>query len=354
MSHHLIKIVLVSALTVGIFQIIAFEHYGRQMNTPFIVLPPQNRASRKRAPINGVFVMKVHRAEHATRTLCTLNRFFNSISKYPIRLFVDFEYANETLEALKTQANGADLEIIVDTVSWRQLPAEMNETERDEVLDNCKNFTTPEIAMCSKMNAALPYLYMGYWRYMKMADEPSLQRFDYFVSMDADAFLTRRIPDPFKIMADNNLTGIFNVDIHQRGMISKGVQEAAEAVFSLEERQNRFLDSPKYPFFNENGRWKRNGQGPPAFHGFFFGGRLDFFRQSRYRDYARRVVPYTYTYRTDEQGVMSVAWSLLADNVRIWFLPKHGYEMGVYHQGFVDQSQIVRVGLQQNKGEKPR
>ena len=149
-------------------------------------------------------------------------------------------------------------------------------------------------------------------------------------------------PDPFQIMADNNLTGIYNVEIAQYSWIKEGIQEAAEAVFSLEERQNRYLDSRQYPFFGRKGKWHRAGQGPPAIYGFFFGGRFDLFQTPKYRDFARRVVPYTYTYRTDEQGVIGVAWSLLADNDKIWYLPNHGYKMGVYHQGFLDQSQVIK------------
>lgn len=349
MRLHPIKIgvaICLAALLV-IHMMIAHE-YGRQMNAVGDVILTPSLQSHRRP--NGVFVMKVSRAEHATKTLCTLNRFFKSTKKYPIRLFVDYEYTNKTLEALKTHVNGADLQIIVDTVSWRQLPPEINETWQTNVLENCKNFSTPEIAVCSQMKVSLAYIYMGYWRYMKMAYEPSLEQFEYFVSIDADAFLTQPIPDPFKIMSDNNLTGIFNVEIHQRGRIQTGIQEAAESIFSFEQRRSRYLDTPEYQWFNDKARWHRDGQGPPAFYGYFFGGRLDLFRNDRYKEFARQVVPYTYVYRTDEQGVMSVAWALLAENDKVWHLPYHGYDMGIYHQGFVDQSQIVKLE-QRTKGE---
>jgi hypothetical protein len=47
---------------------------------------------------------------------------------------------------------------------------------------------------------------------------------------------------------------------------------------------------------------------------------------------------------------MSVGWALLAENEKVWHLPQHGYDMGIYHQGFVDQSQIVKLE-QSTKGE---
>ena len=341
MRLHPIKIVVAISLALLVIQMMIANEYGRQMKEVVDTLPPQTQRQQRRP--NGVFVMKVSRAEHATKTLCTLNRFFNSGPRYPIRLFVDYEYTNKTLKALETYTNGADLQIIVDTVSWRQLPPELNKIWKVKVLAHCQNFSTPEIALCSQMKASLSYIYMGYWRYMKMADEPSLEQFEYFISIDADAYLTQPIPDPFQIMAHNNLTGIFNVEIHQRGRIKTGIQEAAESVFSFEERLFRYLDTPEYQWFNHKARWQRDGQGPPAFHGYFFGGRLDLFRNDRYKEYARQVVPYTYIYRTDEQGVMSVAWALLADNEKVWHLPQHGYDMGIYHQGFVDQSQVVRL-----------
>ena len=157
------------------------------------LLPQGNVPNQKNKP-NGVFVIKVHRAEHASKTICTLNRFVNEGPKYPIRLFVDNEYTDKTLQTLQMHANGANLEIIVDTKSWRRLPSTLNETEKATVIANCKNFSTPEDAICTKMNYGLAYLNMGYWRYMHMADEPALQQFEYFVSIDADAYLTEPMP----------------------------------------------------------------------------------------------------------------------------------------------------------------
>ena len=135
-----------------------------QMSTISITSP------LKESRANGVFVVKVKRAEQATKLVCLLNLFFNSTHKYPIRIFSDFDYTNETLNILKSHAIGADLEIIVDTKRWRELPPTLNQTERIEILKHCKNFTMPEIAVCSKSNRNLGYLYMGYWRYMNVAD----------------------------------------------------------------------------------------------------------------------------------------------------------------------------------------
>lgn len=332
------------SVAVTAFQLLGHDveqAYDRRLNTIYST-PPQNEKGKP----NGVFVMKVMRAEHAARTICLLNRFFLSTDpkhQYPIRIFADYDYTNETMNMLKTHANGADLEIIVDTVSWTKLPPTLNETERVDILRHCTNFDQPEIALCSEYVAGLAYIYMGYWRFMRMADEPALQHYEYFVSIDADAYLTAPMADPFEIMAENNLTGVFDVELFQFKQIARGVQEAAESVFTLEERQHRYLDSPKYQVFDKDGKWHRDGQDHPSVWGFFFGGRLDFFRSSRYREFARRVVPYTYTYRTDEQGVVAVAWSLLADNDKVWYLPQHDYSMGVYHQGFVDNSQVVKL-----------
>jgi len=337
------KVVLASVLALTLLHLFPSEYYGQQINMP------HSNMRKKRARPNGVFVIKVMRAEHATKAICLLNRFLNEGPKYPIRIFADYEFTNETMDALQTHANGADLDIIVDTVSWRKLPSTLNETERMQVLENCRNFSTPEFAICTKMVVGLAYVHMGYWRYMHMADEPALEQFEYFVSIDTDAYLTEPMPDPFKIMEKNNLTGIFDVEIHQAGMIANGVQEAAESVFTLEERQNRYLDKPEYQFFNQDGKWHRHGQAPPAIWGFFFGGRLDFFRMPQYKEFVRRIVPFTYTYRTDEQGVVGAAWALLADNDKVWYLPKRGYKMGVYHQGFVDNSQVVKNSHDEKK-----
>ena len=102
---------------------------------------------------------------------------------------------------------------------------------------------------------------MGYWRYARMPFEESLQQFEYFVSMDADAYFTQPVvqqQDPFVLMATNNLTGIYNIEAFQSGNIATGIQESAEAVFPLEERTNRYLSAPQYVMFDEAGRWRRN------------------------------------------------------------------------------------------------
>jgi hypothetical protein len=51
----------------------------------------------------------------------------------------------------------------------------------------CENLSKPDIAICPQLQVGLGYVYMGDWQYMKMADEPALQEFKYFVSIDADA-----------------------------------------------------------------------------------------------------------------------------------------------------------------------
>ena len=78
----------------------------------------------------------------------------------------------------------------------------------------------------------------------------------------------------------------------------------------------------------------------PSIWGCFYGGRLDFFRTEQYKRFARLVVASTYIYRTDEQGVIGVAWSLLAGE-KVWYLPKRGIHLGVYHHGWIDNSEII-------------
>jgi hypothetical protein len=87
--------------------------------------------------------------------------------------------------------------------------------------------------MYQTQSATLGYVYMGYWRYMVMADEEALREYDYFVSIDADAYLTmRNMPDPFETMSTNDLVGIFTIPAYQTGNIATGIQEAVEQVFS--------------------------------------------------------------------------------------------------------------------------
>jgi hypothetical protein len=201
-----------------------------------------NVPTKKR--VNGVFVIKVSRVEHVGKTLCSLTRFFNADAKYPVRIFSDHADDdpdhNYTFEIEELYAGGADVQVIVDTQQrWTTLPSILTETERAQALAECENFANPDNAMCTSMKFPLGYVHMIYWRYYKMAEEPALQNFEYFVLFDDDAFLTETMPDPFFIMETNNLTGIFNIEAFQSGDIAEGIQEASEAVFSLEERRNR-------------------------------------------------------------------------------------------------------------------
>jgi len=330
----------------GIVSLVSLKQYSPVLlgTLTETALVPSAASHEKEMRPKGVFVLKVMRAQHATQALCFLTHFFNNGPKYPVRIFADYNYTNETIIQLEAVSGGADVQVIVNTASWKQFPPTLNTTELAEVEANCDNLQSPETATCTKLKVGLGYVYMGYWRYMKMASELSLADFEYFISFDADSYLTKPMPDPFQLMARNNLSGIFNIEGYQRGSIAKGIQEAAESMFSLQERQNRYVDSPEHSYFNSDGQWERKGQdGYPSIWGCFYGGRLDFFRTDRYIEYARAMSPYTYIYRTDEQPVIGVAWSVLGKGEKIWYLPKRNISMGVFHHGWVDNSEIIRL-----------
>lgn len=293
----------------------------------------------------GVFVIKVARAEDAGKTLCSLTHFFNAKAQYPVRIFADIEdKANATGLLQEHFSGGADVQVIVDTEKkWAQFPPMLEKNAKAEALQHCTNMETPEHAKCTTLNVPLGYAHMVFWRYMRMANEPSLRDFDYFVTLDADAFLTEPIPDPFELMAQNNLTGIFNIEAFESGDIAKGIQKSVEEVFSIEERRSKYLDNPETIFFDEQGVWSDGYGVKPSIWACFYGGRLDFFRSRRYNDFARRIVPYTYIYRTAEQPVVGAAWALLADNDKIWYLPKRGIHLGIYHHGWIDNREAMLV-----------
>ena len=175
---------------------------------------------------------------------------------------------------------------------------------------------------------------------MEMADEPELQEYDYFVLLDNDSFLTKQIQDPFTIMEQNNLVGIYNIESMEAGLTG-GVQAAAENSFSLDERKNAFLNSPQFPMFDEKGLWGGSDPRKPGIWMCFFGGRLDFLRSKRFKDFARQLAFHTYMSRTSRQSVIAIGWSVLAGGDKVWYLPKHGIEMGVYHHGWVDDSEMI-------------
>lgn len=293
--------------------------------------------------IKGVFIMKVSFAHQACRTICFLTTFLDT--PYPIHIFADNNYTTQQLEEIQSYAGNFSVTISVDTERWKQLPPTLTPAERDAVRKTCTNLSNPEEAKCI-LNTPLSYIYMGYWRYMLMAYEPALQPFEYFISIDVDASFTKPFSDPFAILAKNDLIGMFNVDLIQSGPFASGIQHTADALFSLEERRNAYLDTPRNGYFNEKGRYVNQQGQPPSFRGYFFGGRLDFFRSPKFREFAKQMVPYTYQYRTDEQVVIGVAWALLA-GPRVWFLSQRNISMGLYHQGWVDHQQVVSTAARQ-------
>jgi hypothetical protein len=159
---------------------------------------------------------------------------------------------------------------------------------------------------------------MGYWCYANMAMEPAMQEFDYFVSIDGDAFLTHyNMTDPFRLMQQNGLYGIFNIEAYQ-SHIHTGIQNASKSVVPLlEKRRHRYFDSPKYEIVDEN-RLNSEYRLYPSIWGCFYGGRLDFFRTNEFREFARCMAPYTHMYRTDEQAVIAAAWSLFGNGEKVW------------------------------------
>lgn len=145
--------------------------------------------------------------------------------------------------------------------------------------------------------------------------------------------------DPFAIMQDNNLIGMFDIEARQFETIGRGIQESAESMFSLQERTNRFLGDRQW--FAGEGVWKSKGGYLPSVWGHFLGFRRDFFDSTQYREFARRMAPYTYLYRVDEQGIIGAAWALLAERDRVWYLPEKGIQLGVYHHGWVDNREML-------------
>jgi hypothetical protein len=285
----------------------------------------------------GVFVFKVSSTEKLEKTLCTLNVFFNENEHYPIRIFTD--HLSATDDTIMKFAGNADVKIILNE-RWKQLPPSLTQQERKEVLAKCQNFNDPEKARCTSRKVGLGYIFNTYWSYMEMADEPELQEYDYFVLFDNDAFLTAPIQDPFKIMHQNDLVGIYNIESMEAGLTG-GIQEAAENSFSLEERKNAFLHSSQFPIFDENGQWGGKDPRKPGVWMCFFGGRLDFLRSKRFKEFAQQLPFHTYTTRTSRQAVIPVGWSVLVGGDKVWYLPKRGIDMGVYHHGWVDDSEII-------------
>lgn len=287
----------------------------------------------------GVFVLKVETTETLLKTLCTLNVFFNEKAQYPVRIFTD-RLSPHDAEVLKFSGN-SDVKIILIS-RWQDLPPMLSPSQREAVVSQCQDFDDKVKALCSSLKVSLGYLFNIYWTYMEMANEPELQQFDYFVYLDNDAYLTAPMPDPFLIMQQNGLVGIYSIESMEGGLID-GIQQATEASFTLEERKNRFLDSPNFPLTDENGIWGGSTRFPSGVWAHFFGGQLDILRSKRYREFAEQIAFHTYMYRTSEQTVIPLGWSFLAGGDKVWYLPKRGIKMGVYHHGWVDDAEIIRA-----------
>jgi len=296
---------------------------------------------------NGVFVIKASKVEHAFKTLCSLTRFFNSPHRYPIRIFVDTVHVSTTqIQTLESFAGGADVRVIADPEQrWTKLPEYFTDQQKQEILNQCQDFENPSIAKCTTINAPLGYVYMIYWNYAVMPYESELRAYDYIISLDTDTFLTRPIfhLDPFAIMENNNLIGMFVIEAFEAGDIARGVQESVEKVFDISQRANKSLGSRQW--FDENGVWNSAGlhKYKPSVWTHFWGGRRDFFESNLYREFSRHMGYYTYLNRADEQAVIGAAWALLGSADRIWYLPEKGIQLGVYHHGWVDNQELLKA-----------
>jgi len=283
----------------------------------------------------GVFVMKSGRVHEVQKTICLLDKFFNKGPKYAIRIFADEIVSETTMEELRRINPLVDIQVIVDEEKWKQLPDELSPDERAEIEARCT------ISSCTTAKCPMGYVYMGYWRYRRMAYEESLKDFEYFISIDGDAYLTKPWDvDPFRLLQGHNLTGFYVTDL-QNYKFDQGIEETARIVFGNSTEGRGYLDSPQtFPLFND-GEFNHR-----SFYGYLYGGRLDFFRLPEFREFSRQMVPYTYRHRVDEQVVIAVAWGMIAPD-RVWHLPSRGHRLGVYHHSFVDETILVNCNANQ-------
>lgn len=280
----------------------------------------------------GAFVFKVRHPVEALRSLCILDRFFNHGPKYPIRVFSDQPVSNTTIEQLNNINPLVDVQVIVDEKEkWRQLPPELSEFELEEIKKNCSMDDKCTLRLVPK-----GYVHMGYWRYRRMAFEEALQDFEYFVSWDTDAFLTRPMQcDPFLTMQQNNLTGFF-VNEASSYAFNQGIASAARRVFGHPKNTTGFLNSADtFPLFDTYGNYNHR-----SIYGYLYGGRLDFFRSPKFREFSGQIVPYTYKHRVDEQVVIAMAWSMMASD-SIWHFPSHNCYLGIWHYGLLDNELLM-------------
>eukprot|EP00928_Gymnodinium_smaydae_P010927 TRINITY_DN14115_c0_g2_i1.p1 TRINITY_DN14115_c0_g2~~TRINITY_DN14115_c0_g2_i1.p1 ORF type:complete len:441 (-),score=103.94 TRINITY_DN14115_c0_g2_i1:10-1332(-) len=315
--------------------------------------------SGQKNPPRGVFVYKVHDALEVSKSLCALSNFFNAAARYAVRVFADTDKAKASAELRRIAGEGVDLQVVVDDESWHQLPSFLTGEEKKAILATCTHLAangtaTTRESVCSQVKTPIGYIHMEFWRYWKMPLEPSLQQFDYFINVDADAFLTAPLPlDPFELMASNKLVGFFNIQAYET-IALESLQEALEAEFSLAERRLRFLDSPATSpyWFDGKGTWGGSSfdnaglESPQkGFHasiwGCFYGGRLSFFKSERYRRFARRLIVDTYVQRLDEQPVIGLAWALLSKGTDVWYLPTRGINLNIFHHGWLDNCAVL-------------
>lgn len=328
-------------------------------NVPGIqVAFPETRGMNNRSKTEkpkGVFVYKVSDVENVLPSLCMLTLYFNGHAKYPVRIFADADESHLS-KRVKRAGGGADVQIHIDHKSWRDVPdlgghdAAEKARRRHNVFKHCDDGDSGKM-ICATLPTPIGYIHMGYWRYRGFQFEPLLQPFDYFISLDADAFATSPWPlDPFQVMHDNRLTGIFNILAYQSGPNAEGVSETVKRNFQLSDRRNRFLDSPSYSFFDDDGEWggenfhtpkQRSAGVNPSIWGNFYGGRLDFFRSSKFLDFTSEMVYHTYLSRTDEQPIIAAAWALLTNMTDVWYLPAHNINLNIWHHNWRDNTEIL-------------
>jgi hypothetical protein len=186
---------------------------------------------------------------------------------------------------------------------------------------------------------------MEHWRYAKMPFEPSLQEYEYFVSIDADAFVTADWQqDPFEVMHAHKLLGAYSIESYWTDAASIAeVQRIVDRLFPVSERQRRYIDYPHNLVFDEDGNWGPMGIGV---WGCFFGGRMDFFRAAKYRQLVDAIVRsgITYIHRFDEQNVFGLAYALLSNGSDVWALPNHQVDLHILHNSWLDRKAVYYKG----------
>lgn len=315
--------------------------------------PTAKHAQRAKAAV----VFKIHGPvdlDSLLQSLCLLTEAYNKVARRDVVVFSDLHLEYADIRQLQQAVAPATIDVVALHDTPQEILMKLSSVAQGRVAEACNSsieLIQWDTVCCEKTAGSIcdkmSYLTMNWFRIVELWTHPRLIAYDYLLQMDSDSFCTRPWEhDPIEVMAERNLTYCFNNWPSQaggslvRGLRPLVLEHFGKPICTVEVKEGHL--SPDHSSCSGVSGSELGEEAPLGeMWGSFQVARLSFFRDAPFQAWARRFAAdgYIFTRRWDDQTAMTVALAQLAPE-QTWQLSGLGLDLGVYHNGHLDSSNI--------------